>query len=73
MLNTALLVLQVILSIALSALILVQAKGSGLSAPFGGRLGSYSTKRGVEKVVFNATVFIAAAFFISSLALLILG
>lgn len=71
--NTVFLVLQIILSIALVALILIQGKGIGLSAPFGGRLESYSTKRGVEKVVFNATIVIAVLFFLSSLALLIIG
>lgn len=71
--TTILLILQIVLSVALVALVLLQAKGAGLSAPFGGRLGSYSTKRGVEKAVFNATIVIAALFFICSLILLIAG
>jgi len=58
-------ILQIILSIFLIALILLQPKGTGLGS-FGGSLGVYSTKRGVEKAVFILTILIAFLFFLSS-------
>jgi preprotein translocase subunit SecG len=74
MLSTILLIVQIILGSALVFLILIQAKGIGLGTPFGGALwGSYSTKRGVEKVIFNLTIALAILFFLSSLAQIILG
>ncbi|MCL5090646.1 MAG: preprotein translocase subunit SecG [Patescibacteria group bacterium] len=66
--KTIILALQIILSIALIGLIIIQSKGVGLSGPFGGRLGTYSTKRGVEKAVSNLTIIVAVLFFFSSLA-----
>lgn len=67
-----LLIVQIVLGISLVALILIQAKGVGLGTPFGSGLWTtYSTKRGVEKVVFNLTIALAFFFFLSSLVLLI--
>jgi preprotein translocase subunit SecG len=74
MLKTFLLILQMILGGALVFLILIQAKGVGLGAPFGGALwGGYSTKRGVEKAIFYLTIALAVLFFLTSLAQIILG
>jgi len=47
-------------------LILLQAKGSGLGSTFGGEMGLYRTKRGFEKLLFRATIFIATLFIILS-------
>lgn len=58
--------IQIILSIAIIALILIQAKGTGLGRAFGGMGGSYSTRRGVEKTVFFLTIIVAVLFFLSS-------
>ncbi|MFA4880195.1 MAG: preprotein translocase subunit SecG [Candidatus Doudnabacteria bacterium] len=55
-------IVQIILAILLTAAILVQARGTGLSSAFGGEGGFYRTKRGVEKIVFRATIFLAIAF-----------
>ncbi len=66
------LIAQIILGVFLIVLILIQAKGVGLGTPFGAGLwATYSTKRGVEKAVFNLTIALAFFFFLSSLALLI--
>ena len=46
--------------------ILIQNKGVGLSAMFGGEGGVYRTKRGAEKVVAVATVVLVALFGILS-------
>jgi len=60
-------IIQIFLSISLIGLILIQAKGSGLGAAFGGDSGFYRTKRGFEKLLFYTTIVIAALFLISSL------
>ncbi|MBI2984946.1 MAG: preprotein translocase subunit SecG [Candidatus Kerfeldbacteria bacterium] len=56
-------IVEIVLSVILVALILLQSKGSGLSNVFGGEGNIYSTKRGAEKVVFIATIITAALFF----------
>lgn len=52
--------------------ILLQARGSGLSGVFGGEGNLYRTKRGVEKILFIATIVFAFIFFGSAIAALIL-
>ncbi|EKD24285.1 MAG: hypothetical protein ACD_81C00062G0005 [uncultured bacterium] len=60
---------QVILSIVLIVLILLQERSSGLSGAFGGGAdgGTYQTRRGFERIIFGATVVIAVAFAVLSL------
>lgn len=61
--------IQIIISIALIGVILVQAKGSGgLGGIFGGEgRGVYRTRRGVERTLFNVTVGLAIVFFVISI------
>ncbi len=47
---------QIVVSILLIISVLLQNRGSGLSAAFGGDFGGYYTKRGVEKFLFFASV-----------------
>ena len=47
----------------LIGLILVQAKGTGLSGVFGGEGNVFRTKRGAERVIFIATIIVVALFF----------
>ena len=63
---------QVGAAIGLVAAILLQQKGSGLSAAFGGEGNIYRTKRGAEKVIFIATIVLAVTFFGLALARLFL-
>jgi protein translocase SecG subunit len=67
-----LLIIQVILSIMLVSFILLQAQGSGLGSTWGGGGETYHTRRGVEKVVFIATIVCTALFIANSIALLII-
>lgn len=60
-------IIQILISLFLVGAILLQAKGVGLSATFGGEGGFYHTKRGVEKVLFIATIVLAIVFVVSSL------
>ncbi len=59
--------IQMGLSVLLIASILLQQRGAGLSGTFGGGGMEYSTKRGAEKVLFYATVVIAALFIATSI------
>lgn len=63
-LNTA----QIILAILLMAAILLQARGTGLGATFGGGGNVYRTKRGVEKKLFQLTILLSILFFGVALA-----
>jgi len=60
-------ILQIIIAISLIAIILLQAKGTGLGTTFGGQSQMYHSKRGVEKVVFYFTIVLAVIFIILSL------
>ena len=53
---------QVGAAIGLVAAILLQQKGSGLSAAFGGEGNVYRTKRGVEKWLFVSTIVLGILF-----------
>lgn len=65
-----LLTIQLILSISLVVCILLQVRGSGLGNIFGGGGGEfYRSKRGIEKFLYRATVFIAIFFVANCIAL----
>jgi len=60
-------VLLIAVSALLTGAILLQQRGSGLSSGFGGDGSSYHAKRGLEKILFFATIvltilFVGAAF-----------
>ncbi len=59
---------QIIISILLIIVILLQNRGTGLGSAFGGTGGVYLTKRGLEKKLFIATIVLAVLFFAVSLA-----
>ncbi len=57
-------IVQIIISIALVAIILLQVRSGGLGGIFGGaETAVYKTRRGVERTLFNITVGLAVAFF----------
>jgi preprotein translocase subunit SecG len=55
-------VILVILGVALIASILMQARGAGLGSVFGGTGTVFKTRRGIEKLLFRATIFFGALF-----------
>ncbi|RLC92581.1 MAG: preprotein translocase subunit SecG [Chloroflexi bacterium] len=56
---------QIIISVALTAIILLQAKGGGMGSAFGGTDTTiHNTRRGLERVLFNVTVGLSIAFFV---------
>ncbi|NIT60278.1 MAG: preprotein translocase subunit SecG [Aliifodinibius sp.] len=70
--KAALEIIQIIISVSLIALILMQGKSGGLGSIFGGDGGVYKTRRGVEKLLFQATIVLAVAFFVISIAVIII-
>lgn len=70
--ETALSIIQIVVSVLLVGAILLQQRGVGLGAAFGGEGNMYRTKRGIEKSLFYATIVLAVLFLGSGLASLIL-
>lgn len=65
-------IIQIVIAALLIAAILLQQRGTGLSASFGGEGGVYFKKRGAEKVIFIATIVLAVLFIASALARMII-
>lgn len=61
-------VVQIILAVLLIAAVLLQARGTGIGAAFGGGGNVYRTKRGVEKKLFQLTILLSILFFGVALA-----
>ncbi len=64
---TAVNIIQIIISITLVGILLIQMKGEGLGGIFGGDSSVYHQRRGLEATLFNITVVLAAVFLILSL------
>ncbi|MCL5411690.1 MAG: preprotein translocase subunit SecG [Patescibacteria group bacterium] len=62
-------VLQIIVSCLLILFILLQSKGVGLSSAFGGEGAVYRSRRGVEKILYIATIISAFLFMTIAIAL----
>jgi preprotein translocase subunit SecG len=52
----------IVVAVLLTTSVLLQQRGSGLGSAFGADIGVYATKRGVEKVLFVATIVLGAIF-----------
>lgn len=65
-------VFQVVVAVLLVVAILLQQRGTGLSAAFGGDGNVYRTKRGVEKLLFRATIALVAILLASAIANIVL-
>ncbi|MBU0576231.1 preprotein translocase subunit SecG [Patescibacteria group bacterium] len=65
-----LLISQIILSVLITAVILLQAQGTGLGSTWGGGGETYHTKRGLEKVLFYLTITMIVIFAGVSLAII---
>lgn len=70
--QTAFAIAEIVISVFLVAAILLQRRGTGLSATFGGEGNIYRTKRGLEKIIFVATIVLAILFFGLALSNIIL-
>ncbi len=63
---------QIVVVLMLIATILLQQKGVGLGSSFGGGDSVFTTRRGPEKIVFNATIILSALFLGLSIAAFLL-
>lgn len=63
---------QIVLALVLMLSVLLQQRGAGLGAGFGGDSAVFTTKRGAEKLLYNGTIVIAIIFFAISLVRVIL-
>jgi len=70
--KTFFLLIHLLTTVGLIAAILLQAKGVGVSAVFGGESSFYRSRRGVEKLLIYATIFLAAVFVATSIIGLLL-
>ena len=59
--NTVVHILQIVVSLLVIAIILVQVKGQG-SGLFGSAEGSFRTRRGLELTLFRFTIFLVIVF-----------
>lgn len=64
--HTIINITQIVVSLFLIIGILMQQRGGGLSSVFGGDGGIYRTRRGVERIIFIATIVLAALFFLTA-------
>jgi len=55
-------ILQILSSLALITVVLLQAQGTGLGGLFGGGGEEYRSKRGVEKILFYLTIALSVVF-----------
>ena len=72
LMTTILNTVQIIIAILLMIAILMQQRGSGLGAAFGGGGEVHMAKRGAEKFLYNSTIALAVIFLLLSLVRIIL-
>jgi preprotein translocase subunit SecG len=61
-------IVQILLSIALITVVLLQARGTGFSATFSSDSSIYRTRRGVERLLFQFTIALAVVWVLVSIA-----
>ncbi len=65
--QTALNIIQIVISTALVLVILLQVRGGGLGGIFGQADTVYRTRRGLEKTLFQLTIVLVVLFIIASI------
>jgi preprotein translocase subunit SecG len=59
---TVIQIIQIILGVALTIAILLQARGAGLGSVFGGTGTVFKTRRGIDRLLFRITIVFAILF-----------
>ena len=59
-------IIQIVIAVVLIIVILVQNKGAGLGAAFGGEGNIYRTKRGLEKSLHISTIVLSVLFLVTA-------
>ena len=70
--NQTMTIAQIIVSIVLILLILVQARGTGLGRTFAGGSGTSFSRRGLEKFLFKLTFVFVGLFLVMSILQLVI-
>ena len=65
-------IVQILISVVLILVILLQTRGSGFSATFSSDSSIYRSRRGVEKTLFNFTIALAVVFVLMSIVSVLL-
>jgi preprotein translocase subunit SecG len=65
--KTYLEIAQLVVSIVLIIMLLLQVRGGGLGGIFGQATGAYRTKRGIEKTLFQLTIVMMVIFVLISI------
>jgi preprotein translocase subunit SecG len=60
-------IVQIIISVALVASILMQARGAGLGSVFGGTGAVFKTRRGIDRLLFRITIAFSVLFALISI------
>lgn len=55
-------IVQIVIAVSLIIAILLQARGAGLGSVFGGSGAVFKTRRGIDRLLFNTTIWLAIAF-----------
>lgn len=71
MVNTILTIANLVSAVLLIVAILLQQKGSGMGAAFGGASSVYTTRRGLDRTLFQATIVLSVVFFATAIAFLL--
>jgi protein translocase SecG subunit len=66
-------VVQIVLSVFIVLLSLIQSKGAGLSSTLSGSIGFYRSRRGIEKLVFGSTIVAGILLVANSLLIIFLS
>ena len=61
-------IVQIIISVTITVILLIQMKGEGLSGAFGNDSPVAHQRRGLEATLYNLTVALVAIFLVASLA-----
>jgi len=67
LMESVLRIVQIVSGVLLIGAVLLQQRGSGLGAAFGGGGEAYHTRRGIEKFLFIGTVILGTLFLASGL------
>lgn len=67
------LILQILIAVLLIVAILIQSRGAGLGEAWGGSSEFFVSRRGMEKIIFIATIVLAVLFLLSSFINLLLS
>ena len=66
-------IVQILISTLISVAVLMQNRGAGLSAVFGGGGNIYRTKRGLEKGLFTLTIILVVLFVLAGVVSLVIS